>query len=457
MRHLHRTFVVLLLLLPFTPVQAELRQDLDDPSLAASIDGQPLPLGVVDLMQRLAQQAEPGATRRQVVQALIDDRLLATHARAHYREDELVESNKVGFSPAMQLEQFLVSDIEAAFSRELAVAVKQEKGGSLAGVIVAQHRPTAADWDAVLGRQPRLLLEYALDEKGRAAAASIPLLRYRFGRMAAGAVTLLDVYDAQNVQGRNQLHARDADFAMQQARLLLKNRYVLHWAQTRSGLSASDYALFQQAVRDRMARDGWMALIGVSSDMHADPAHLKTLAAAVTPAEIRAYYDAHPEEFRRVDRVRVRHIRLADGKAAEAAYARLQQGADFAALARELSQADDRVRGGDLGWLVHGTQPASWLESLAFVQKAGVVSRPFRSPGAPGQHPAWEILKVEEKVESLQPADSESVRYVASRAIARQKAVQEYRDTLAQVRAQADIRLNPAVLSPAGDRKEVEP
>ena len=89
--------------------------------------------------------------------------------------------------------------------------------------------------------------------------------------------------------------------------------------------------------------------------------------------------------------------------------------------------------------------------------KAGVVSRPFRSPGAPGQHPAWEILKVEEKVESQQPADSESVRYVASRAIARQKAVQEYRDTLAQVRAQADIRLNPAVLSPAGDRKEVQP
>ncbi|MFN3587380.1 MAG: peptidylprolyl isomerase, partial [Moraxellaceae bacterium] len=125
-----------------------------------------------------------------------------------------------------------------------------------------------------------------------------------------------------------------------------------------------------------------------------------------------------------------------------------------AALAREFSQAESAAKGGDLGWVVHGDTLASWIESIAFVQKPGVVSKPFRSPGPAGGASVWEILLVEERIEGLQPEDSESVRYTAAQAIARRKAVQQYNDTRRRLLQAADVRLAPALKLPA---RGVEP
>ena len=58
----------------------------------------------------------------------------------------------------------------------------------------------------------------------------------------------------------------------------------------------------------------------------------------------------------------------------------------------------------------------------------------------------WEILKVDERVEGYQPVDSESVRYGAAQALARQKALAEFRDTRERLLAGADIRINPAII-----------
>lgn len=428
-----------------TAASAATRHDLDTPGLAATINGDVLPESVVSIMQTLAQKKDNKASRADVVHALIDDRLLAARARQDYSVAELMEDNKVAYKPEVQLQQALVADIQSAFSQPLTAAVKAEKGGGLKGLVSLEREPSAADWNAVLGAQPKMLLEYALDEKGQAAAAKVFLLKYRLDRKTTGSISLLDVYEAQNVQGRNQLHARDSSYAVAQARLLLEQRYVLHWAQTRSGLSATDYAVFRRAVADRLLRDGWMALTGVSSDIHDDTENLKQLAAAVSPEEIRSYYEKNREQFRRIEKVKARHIRLADEKTAEAAFARLQQGESFDAVAKAVSLADDAGKGGDMGWIIHGEKAASWLDSLAFVQTPGVASKPFRSPGRPGESPAWEILLVEERVEGWQPVESESVRYVAAQAIARQKAMQAYRDTLEQVRREADIRLHPGL------------
>ncbi len=432
--------VVLAGLLPAS-LQAAIRHDLTAPAVAATVNGEPLPDKVVDLMQTLARRSDKKASRADVVQAMIDDRLLAEVARGQYSQAQLLEDNKVGFKPEVQIEQSLASDLLAAYGPRLDAAVKAEKGGNLNGVLLSRREPAPADWDVVLGAKPKMLLEYALDEQGRKAAADVVLMNYRLDAASTGRISLLDVYDAQNVQGRNQLHARDNGFALAQAGMLLERRYVLHWAEMRSGLGRGNYAIFRRAVEDRLLRDGWMALIGVSSDIHDDNDHLKQLAAAATPAEIRDYYEKHRDEFRRIEKVRARHIRVADEQAANAAYARLQKGESFAALATALSTAPDAAQGGDMGWILHRDKP-DWLDSLTFVQKEGVPSRPFRSPGKPGSSPAWEILLVEEKVEGWQAEDSPEVRYVAAQDIARKKAQQEYSDTLARTRTQADIRLH---------------
>lgn len=427
------------------PVQAAVRYDLPEPALAARINGEPVSAALIALMQRVSAQQTPGISTGAVLQGMIDDRLIAEHARQHHAMAELVEDNKVGFKPEVQLTHALVAVLQSAYAVELAAAVRKEKGGNLNGVITSHHVMTGADWNAVLGASPKLALEYALDKKGRIAAGKMALVTYRFDKNTSGRVSMLDVYEAQHVQGRNQLHARDTDFALDQAKLMVAQRYTQHWGETRSGLGAADYARLKQSVADKLVRDGWMALIGVSSDIHDSNEHLDALAAAATPAEIHAFYEKNREQFRRVEKVKARHIRLADEPAAQAAYARLEKKEDFAAVARSVSVAADREQGGDLGWIIHGDKNATWLENVAFLQKVGVPSKPFRSPGAADAAAAWEILLVDERVDGYQAADSESVRYVAAQAIARQKALAEYRDRLKQLRDAAEIRVSPTL------------
>lgn len=447
-----RTILILAGLLPGL-LSAVPRYDLDDPDRAAMVNGEVISRQAIELMHGVAVKRRPETTMMEVMVSMIEDRLLAQQARDAYPIDELIEKTRVGYAPAVQIEERLVANLQAAYGNRITAAVRAEKGGNLNGIVTRRHSLTAADWRATFGQKPQVLLEYSLDERGRKFTDSLVLLSYQLGDKP-GRISLLDVYDAQHVQGRNRLHSKDATFAMQQAELLLERRYVLDWARRRSGLSAEDYQVFVRAVEDRLVRDGWTSLIGVTADMHDDNRHLKGLAAAVTYDEVVAYYEKNRDQFRRIEKVKAWHIRANDFEAANRVYARLQKGEDFATVAREMSVADDREKGGDLGWIEHGDKNASWIESIAFVQKPGTTSKPFRSPGPPGSTSVWEVLKVDERVEGYQPVDSESVRYGAAQALSRQKALAEYKATRERVLNEADIRLNRALLE---DSRQVAP
>lgn len=436
------------------PVHAEIRHDLADPVLAATVDGEPLSNAFVDLMHAIARKGDPGITRATVVHALIDDRLIARHARATVTDGHLIEENRVAFSPEMQIRQAMVSNLQAGFREKMEARLKKEKGGNLEGTILAEHAPSAVEWDAVLGKDTGLRAEYDLDDKGRAAAARVVLLRYRFGQ-EAGRVTLRDVYEAQNVQGRNLLHSRNNAFTSDQARLLLKQRWILRWGASPEGLGKADFAVFARAMEDRLVHTGYMAHLGVAVDIHDDPQHIKDLQAKVTADEVRAHYEAHRDDFQRIEKVRARHIRVKEEALAQALFERLQKGESAEALARQYSLAADAASGGDLGWIVHDDRTHGWMSSLAFLQKPGVPGRPVRLPGTPGEEPGWEIMVVEERVMGYHPADSETVRYLAGQAIARQKAMAEYRDIVDKLRRDAAIRLHPE-LSPLARPQEVK-
>lgn len=436
------------------PAAADTRHDLDDPALDAVVNGEPLSRPFVDVMHRIALKGDASISRAAIVQALIDDRLIAAHALKADPHGHLIEDNKVAFSPAMQVQQAVVANLQAGFREPLEAALKKEKGGTLNGLILAERQPTAAEWDAVLGRRQGLVAEYTLGKAGRAAAGKVVLLRYRFGQAAPATVTLREVYDAQNVQGRMLVHDRNGAFVADQARLLLKHRYIMRWARSPQGLGEADFAVFRRAMEDRLVHTGWMAHLGVAADIHDDPQHLKDLQAKVTGEEIRAYYEAHRDEFRRIDKVRARHLRVKDEATANAIAERLKKGESFDALAREFSIAADADRGGELGWIVHGSRDHGWLDSLAFLQKPGVPSRPVRLPGREGEEPGWEILLVDEQVMGWQPLESESVRYLASQAIAKQKAIDEYRATVDRLRREADIRLHAGLAPLARPREE---
>ncbi|MFA5205268.1 MAG: peptidylprolyl isomerase [Lentisphaeria bacterium] len=115
-------------------------------------------------------------------------------------------------------------------------------------------------------------------------------------------------------------------------------------------------------------------------------------AAAVTDAKIQAYYKEHQAEYQR-EEVQARHIliqvpedaadtvKAAKRKMAEGLLKQLQGGANFAALAKRVSEdPGSREQGGDLGWFGRKEMVQPFEEAVFALKKgqlSGVIETPF--------------------------------------------------------------------------------
>lgn len=106
---------------------------------------------------------------------------------------------------------------------------------------------------------------------------------------------------------------------------------------------------------------------------------------AVSEEEIRSFYDDNPQLFNQSEQVKASHILIkADPTADEAAKAKareelvkikqkLDEGGDFAELAKEFSQGPSGPRGGDLGFFGRGRMVKPF-DDTAFALEAGEIS-----------------------------------------------------------------------------------
>lgn len=165
----------------------------------------------------------------------------------------------------------------------------------------------------------------------------------------------------------------------------------------------------------------------------------KTLAQGqeVSLEEVEAYYEDHQQEFTRPEQVKARHIliRLADNateeemakarQEIEEAARRLEQGADFAQVAEEVSEGPSAERGGDLGWFGRNSMVQEF-EEAAFALQSGEISQPVRTQF--GYH----LIQVTDRREAgVQPLDQ--VREDIQNRLAREKAMQGLEDRLDEV------------------------
>ena len=104
--------------------------------------------------------------------------------------------------------------------------------------------------------------------------------------------------------------------------------------------------------------------------------------------DVKAYYDAHPEQFRRKQQVFLYNIfrrrRGSEDPAAAVAFLaglkkRVEAGESFAALARAHSDSDTRANDGLVGWVERGAM-APQLDRVAFSLKEGQVGDPVAVP-----------------------------------------------------------------------------
>ncbi len=105
----------------------------------------------------------------------------------------------------------------------------------------------------------------------------------------------------------------------------------------------------------------------------------------VTDEESRKYYHNHLADFTRPAQVKISQImiksapndsrdkRQAALKKIKAVQKKLQQGADFAKLAREYSEDPSKANGGNMGFLMQGQMPKAF-EDVVFKLKKGAVS-----------------------------------------------------------------------------------
>ncbi|SHH22767.1 peptidylprolyl isomerase [Massilia sp. CF038] len=374
------------------------------------------------------------ATAERPLEQLAGDRAFAQWLRTRFSPATLHPPSRVGFEREAALDDQLSSALRGTYPTELEPVLR-----TLDRVVLESRAPDPMMLDRLFGKPGKLQLTYTLDSPQATLADAVKLITYALPGKPPASLSVADVLKRQNVQGRMAFFARDTSFMLQQARARVAGLLMVDWAQGRFGHDA--VADLRQALADQDDVRAATGLYGLANDAEDVSPIQAGLAKRVTRSDIRAWYQANREQFRRIDRVRARHIRVPSEALANQIAKRAAQGEEFASLAQTYSVAPDAARGGALGWVRAGVDP-SWLDALVLQQPDGKVSMPFRDPVGPDRAAHWEIILVDRRVESYQPAGSETVRYLARKAIALERARKEF----AAARAQA------ALAFPSGGR-----
>ncbi len=120
-----------------------------------------------------------------------------------------------------------------------------------------------------------------------------------------------------------------------------------------------------------------------------------------TEAEIRAWYESHPDAFTTPEQIHARHILVADEASALKLLRHLRRKPDdFAAIAARVSLDDNtRARGGDLNWFPRGVMVPAF-EKVAFSLEKGEIGGPAHTRFG------WHVIQVvDRKPASRQPLD----------------------------------------------------
>lgn len=411
---------------------ALVQYDLDNPEQVAQTPNLILEKRVLDILWFNQKNAADPLDKSQILQQVLDDALLAGYAQQHYAATDLRENSQVGFADNVLREQEVSALIRSYFKSEISAALrglKQNKTG------LYQLNPAldAAQLAKNFSLQAGLMIEASPTQIAYAQRTPV-------AELSDGAtVNLWDIYQRQNIQGKLSLLKGNMDFLQQQIEKRAMELFIVQ--QGKKLLSASEWQSLTQVLENRQNKNGLLRQLGFMQDMHDDNPVLRNKALQVSNAEIAAYYAQNKENFRIVNKVKVRHIQLADQATADTVFKEIQKGLTFDDAVEKYSIAADKKDGGKLGWLLRADKDRHWLHALSFLQQKDVASRPVRSPAENG--PAvYEILMVDEREMGYLPVEDEGVRYEASRAVAWQKMRDELIALQKNLRDVQSVRLN---------------
>jgi parvulin-like peptidyl-prolyl isomerase len=177
----------------------------------------------------------------------------------------------------------------------------------------------------------------------------------------------------------------------------------------------------------------------VRREMTADRVALIELAprARVPNSELKAWYDQHRAEYAKPERVQVRQIVVEERAKAEELHARLEQGADFAGLARSESLAPEAPAGGELPPFARGELPEAF--DRAFELEPGRISAVIESPYG------FHIFLLESKIPASEPTFEELSEKLEAE-LGQRHFEELRREWVRGLRKSAEIQLNDRLL-----------
>lgn len=169
--------------------------------------------------------------------------------------------------------------------------------------------------------------------------------------------------------------------------------------------------------------------------------------AKVDESELKAYYDANPQEFRLNEEIRASHILVKTEEEAKDVLKKLKEGADFKKLAMELSQdPGTSKKGGDLGYFGKGKMNPEF-ERAAIKLKEGDLSEPVRT------NFGYHIIKLTGRKQG-QLVEYTKVTEILRQRLTREKQKKVFEEWVAGLKKDAKININEQALKSMSETKK---
>lgn len=158
----------------------------------------------------------------------------------------------------------------------------------------------------------------------------------------------------------------------------------------------------------------------------------------ISEEDVKRYFDEHPEEFKRGERIRALHILVTREELAQRVIKQLEKEADFSELARDFSESPEAQEGGDMGYIEKGSMPEEF--DPVFKLKNGAVSPIMRTPYG------FHVFKVVDHIPASQKSFEDSREGIYTKLL-EESQEGAFRKWLEGIRKQAKIEIDQNVLA----------
>jgi len=196
---------------------------------------------------------------------------------------------------------------------------------------------------------------------------------------------------------------------------MLVDMKVMAQAARKAGMAESDtFARRKAYLEDRALRRAYLQDV---------------MAAEVSQDELKTAYDNAFKDFQAQEMLRARHILLVSEEDAKQVVVELNNGRDFAEVAREKSTGPTGPQGGDLGYFSEGDMVPEFYDASRALE-VGAHSAPVQSQFG------WHVIKLEDRRPSTPPAFEQVLPQIRQRVM-----VGKFEKLVENLKADAEIRI----------------